>query len=84
MTKVFADNEWFRKSFSSHESIINTPPLMNLQIQSYEDFLQKDVPHSSRKNIGLHAVFNQFSLLWISIKRSPWSMFRPLSLQSTH
>ncbi|MAW06687.1 MAG: DNA-directed RNA polymerase subunit beta [Halobacteriovoraceae bacterium] len=57
MTKVFADNEWFRKSFSTHESIINTPPLMNLQIQSYEDFLQKDVPHSSRKNIGLHAVF---------------------------
>ena len=57
MTKVFADNEWFRKSFSSHESIINTPPLMNLQIQSYEEFMQKDVPHSNRKNIGLHAVF---------------------------
>ena len=57
MTQVFAKNEWFRKSFSSHNSVLETPPLMKLQIKSYEDFLQRDVPVAQRQDIGLHAVF---------------------------
>lgn len=58
MTQVFSQNEWYRKSFSSTPSILGTPPLMRLQIDSYEEFLQKDVPPARRENKGLQAVFN--------------------------
>jgi len=57
MTQVFANNEWYRKSFSSHNVQFDTPPLMRLQVKSYEDFLQKDISPASRKDIGLQAVF---------------------------
>ncbi|MEI8345906.1 MAG: DNA-directed RNA polymerase subunit beta, partial [Pseudomonadota bacterium] len=33
------------------------PPLMKLQLHSFEDFLQKDVPISKREDKGLQAVF---------------------------
>ena len=57
MTDVFQPNRWYRKSFTSIPDVLEIPPLMNLQIKSYEDFLQKDVPHSQKKDIGLQAVF---------------------------
>ena len=57
MTQVFADNEWYRKNFSTHQVAFDTPPLMRLQIKSYEDFLQKDIPFGSREDKGLQAVF---------------------------
>src|SRR5690606_29439025 len=38
-------------------NVLETPPLMRLQINSYEEFLQKDVPPAKRKEIGLQAVF---------------------------
>jgi len=36
---------------------MHPPSLMRLQIKSYEDFLQKDVPAAKRKDLGLQAVF---------------------------
>ena len=57
MTEVFAPNQWFRKNFSKTPTVLETPPLMRLQVNSYEDFLQKDVPPAKRKDIGLQAVF---------------------------
>ena len=57
MTKVFTPNEWYRKSFSRTESVIDAPSLMRLQLKSYEDFLQKDVPPARREDKGLQAVF---------------------------
>ena len=58
MTQVFAQNEWFRKNFAKVPSVLDTPPLMMLQTQSYEEFLQKDVPPAKRKEQGLQAVFH--------------------------
>jgi len=58
MTEVFSPNEWFRKSFASTPAVLETPPLMKLQVNSFEDFLQRDVPPAKRKNAGLQAVFN--------------------------
>ena len=58
MTTVFSPNEWYRKDFSKITSSLYTPPLMDLQIKSYEDFLQKDVPPARRVDNGLQAVFN--------------------------
>ncbi len=57
MTKVFAPNEWYRKKFAITPVEIETPPLMGLQIDSYTDFLQKDVAPDKRKDMGLQAVF---------------------------
>jgi len=57
MAKVFSSNQWFRKNFSQTPVVLETPPLMNLQIRSYEDFLQKNVPPAKRVDKGLHAVF---------------------------
>jgi DNA-directed RNA polymerase subunit beta len=57
MTQVFSPNEWFRKTFSNTPVVLDTPPLMKLQVNSYEDFLQKDVPPAKRIDSGLQQVF---------------------------
>jgi DNA-directed RNA polymerase subunit beta len=57
MTQVFAPNEWYRRSFSTTNVSLDTPPLMRLQINSYNDFLQKDIPPAKREDRGLQAVF---------------------------
>lgn len=57
MTQVFSPNEWFRKTFALAPKVLDTPPLMNLQTKSFEDFLQKDVPPAKRADTGLQAVF---------------------------
>lgn len=57
MTQVFSPNEWFRKTFSNTPVVLDTPPLMKLQVNSYEEFLQKDVPPAKRIDVGLQQVF---------------------------
>lgn len=57
MAKVFSPNEWFRRSFSRSEHVMDPPSLMRLQIKSYEDFLQRDIPPARREDKGLQAVF---------------------------
>ncbi len=57
MTQVFSPNEWFRKTFSNTPAVLDTPPLMKLQVNSYEDFLQKDIPPAKRIDLGLQQVF---------------------------
>ncbi len=57
MTKVFSSNEWYRRNFSQTPMVLETPPLMDLQVQSYEEFLQRNVPHSKRVDRGLQGVF---------------------------
>jgi DNA-directed RNA polymerase subunit beta len=48
------------KNFSSRVAVqlLTTQPLMRLQVKSYEEFLQKDVPTARRKMTGLQAVFH--------------------------
>lgn len=57
MTQVFSPNEWYRKNFSTAPVVLDTPPLMRLQVNSYEEFLQRDVPPAKREDTGLQAVF---------------------------
>ena len=57
MTKVFSPNEWFRCNFSRSTSVIEPPTLMRLQTNSYEEFLQRDIPPARREDLGLQAVF---------------------------
>ena len=46
-----------RKNFGKIQKIIDIPNLIDMQKQSYDRFLQKDVAPSAREEIGLHAVF---------------------------
>ncbi len=57
MAKVFSPNEWKRRSFSKCEAVMEPPKLMKLQISSYEDFLQRDIPPARREEKGLQSVF---------------------------
>src|SRR5712672_922363 len=45
--------------FGSIKEAIEPPNLIEVQANSYVDFLQKDVPFSKRKNQGLQAVFRE-------------------------
>ncbi|MCI7643797.1 MAG: DNA-directed RNA polymerase subunit beta [Lentisphaeria bacterium] len=48
-----------RINFGKLKDVLSMPDLIGLQIDSYRDFLQKDVPPQQRLNIGLHEVFNE-------------------------
>ncbi len=48
-----------RITFSSITSALKVPDLLNIQLESFEDFLQLRVSPSERENKGLQAVFNQ-------------------------
>jgi len=46
-----------RVDFSKNENVQEIPNLIQVQQESYEDFLQTDIPPEKRKEIGLQAVF---------------------------
>ncbi|HLG20907.1 MAG TPA: DNA-directed RNA polymerase subunit beta [Bdellovibrionota bacterium] len=46
-----------RKNFSKIKQVVDIPNLIDIQRQSYENFLQSDVAEQERKDIGLQAVF---------------------------
>ncbi len=48
-----------RVNFGRIKEIITPPNLIELQINSYREFLQAEVPMSRRKNLGLQAVFTE-------------------------
>jgi DNA-directed RNA polymerase subunit beta len=48
-----------RLHFGKIDEVVEAPNLIEIQIQSYEDFLQVDRPPSKRKPVGLQAVFRE-------------------------
>ena len=46
-----------RKNFGKIDRVTEMPNLIEMQRQSYEGFLQKDIPQDKREEIGLQAVF---------------------------
>src|SRR4029078_2849876 len=48
-----------RIHFGSIQEAIEPPNLIEVQLNSYVDFLQKDVPANKRKNTGLQTVFKE-------------------------
>ncbi|MBI2442023.1 MAG: DNA-directed RNA polymerase subunit beta [Lentisphaerae bacterium] len=46
-------------NFGKLKDIIQPPDLIDIQVKSYDDFLQIDVAPTSRKEIGLQAVFKE-------------------------
>ncbi|MDZ7288823.1 MAG: DNA-directed RNA polymerase subunit beta [candidate division KSB1 bacterium] len=47
-----------RRSFSKLSRVIDLPDLLDIQLKSFNDFIQPDVEPSQRTNKGLQAVFN--------------------------
>ena len=48
----------FRKNFGRVKKALDIPNLIEIQTQSYEKFLQKDLPPTKRANLGLQGAFN--------------------------
>ncbi|MBN8777437.1 DNA-directed RNA polymerase subunit beta [Thiomonas arsenitoxydans] len=57
MSYSFTEKKRIRKSFGSRQSVLDVPYLLATQINSYEAFLQKDLPLPQRKDEGLEAAF---------------------------
>ncbi|MCF7733811.1 MAG: DNA-directed RNA polymerase subunit beta, partial [Akkermansiaceae bacterium] len=48
-----------RLYFGKFEEVIEPPNLIEVQSHSYDEFLQKEVPHHERSDTGLQAVFGE-------------------------
>lgn len=57
MASAIQKNFRARKSFAKLKPVIDTPNLIDIQKRSYDKFLQIDVPHEKREDIGLQGVF---------------------------
>lgn len=56
MVKSFTGRKRFRKGFGRIKEVAPMPNLIELQKSSYDKFLQINVPHNQREEIGLHEV----------------------------
>jgi len=50
-------NKRIRKNFGKIQKIVDIPDLIGMQRESFQRFLQMDIPHEKRREIGLQAVF---------------------------
>ncbi len=57
MATLIQKNFRVRKTFGKIESTVNLPNLIEIQKRSYEKFLQVNVSHEEREDVGLQAVF---------------------------
>ena len=73
MAYSVANNQLLRKHFTEIQRIIDIPNLIDIQKNSYQRFLQADLPASARQNIGWRPCSARFSRLRISVRPVPWS-----------
>jgi len=64
-----------RVDFSKNEKVQEIPNLIQVQQESYAEFLQADIPPEKRRDVGLQTVFKGSS-------PSPTTMAAPLSSSS--
>jgi len=57
MAYSFTEKKRIRKNFGKQASILDTPYLLAIQLDSYRQFLQADRPEDARESVGLHAAF---------------------------
>src|SRR5215813_12963551 len=57
MAYSFTEKKRIRKDFGKRPSILDVPYLLAIQLDSYRQFLQAEVPDSKRNEVGLHAAF---------------------------
>lgn len=57
MTYSFTEKKRIRKNFSKLPAVLETPYLLSMQLDSYNDFLQRFIPADARESKGLQAAF---------------------------
>ncbi|MDS4039976.1 MAG: DNA-directed RNA polymerase subunit beta [Candidatus Competibacter sp.] len=57
MAYTFTEKRRIRKDFGKRPSILEVPYLLAIQLDSYREFLQAEVPPGERREAGLHAAF---------------------------
>ena len=57
MAYSFTEKKRIRKNFGKQATVLDTPYLLAIQLDSYRSFLQADKPEESRNQVGLHAAF---------------------------
>jgi len=73
---VIQNNFRARKTFAKIGKIIDIPNLIDIQKQSYEKFLQKDIVLEKREDVGLQGVFKSVFRSRTSRRRRRWSSSR--------
>ena len=58
MRYSFTEKKRLRKSFAKREEVLDVPYLLEMQLESYKNFLQLNVPLEERKDEGLQSTFN--------------------------
>ena len=58
MTFSYTEKKRIRRSFEKISSVMDLPNLLATQLESYEEFLQKDIDPLKRKVQGLQKVFD--------------------------
>ena len=71
----FTEKKRIRKSFAKRENVPQVPNLLATQLESYEKFLQADVPPSKRKNEACSLPLHRFSRLCPIMVLRAWSLF---------
>ena len=57
MAYSYTEKKRIRKDFGKHPKIMDVPPLLAMQLNSYRKYLQLDVVPEERKDVGLQAAF---------------------------
>ncbi|CAA6801582.1 MAG: DNA-directed RNA polymerase beta subunit (EC [uncultured Thiotrichaceae bacterium] len=57
MALSFTDKKRIRKDFGKRPQVLEIPFLLSIQLESYRDFLQDNIPLDNRKEKGLHSAF---------------------------
>ncbi len=58
MTYSFTEKKRIRKDFGKQASVLQTPYLLSIQVESFKSFLQQGVSTDTRQDVGLHAAFS--------------------------
>ena len=58
MALTFTEKKRIRKDFGKRPQVLDIPYLLAIQLDSYRQYLQTDIPVSERKDKGLHGAFS--------------------------
>ena len=58
MSYSFTEKKRLRKNFAKRQTVAEVPYLLSMQLESYKDYLQMDIPVDQRKDQGLQNTFN--------------------------
>jgi DNA-directed RNA polymerase subunit beta len=58
MSYSFTEKKRLRKNFAKRQTVAEVPYLLSMQLESYKEYLQKDIPSDKRQDQGLQNTFN--------------------------